>query len=225
MNWSEVKKINSNLGKPLDTLITEKADEVKTATASQTSINTVTTAIGATNNTDGTATAGSIFAKLNKLLTDWTTARAGKIDNLDAAISTRASQASITTLQNTVNNVNGNVVAPAMIMKNPRTIHLGASVNQSEFTVNLPLNVRVVRLYSEYSGSFGGVANNYSSNRSCIINGVALSLYFNDAINSPQTSSNIATIDKIFTASTSFPFRGSYTTATPYNVYALICDI
>lgn len=88
MSWSEVKKINSNLGKPLDTLITEKADEVKTATASQTSINTVTTSIGATNNTGGTATAGSIFAKLNKLLTDWTTSRAEKIDTIATDVGT-----------------------------------------------------------------------------------------------------------------------------------------
>lgn len=102
MSWSEVKKINSNLSKPLDTLITEKVDEVKTATASQTSINTVTTSIGETNNTGGTATAGSIFAKLNKLLTDWTTARAGKIDSIDTDIQT------VKTNVNTL--VNGRVV-------------------------------------------------------------------------------------------------------------------
>lgn len=87
MSYGEIKKaVNSNLGKPLDVLIEEKT--------------------GAVNATGGTATAGGIFAKLNKLLTDWTTARAGKIDNIDAAISTRASQASITTLQNTANVIN-----------------------------------------------------------------------------------------------------------------------
>ena len=224
MSWSEVKKINSNLGKPLDTLITEKADEVKTATASQTSINTVTTSIGETNNTGGTATAGSIFAKLNKLLTDWTTARAGKIDSIDTTVSSRASQASITTLQNTVNTINGNVISSQMTMKNPRTVHLGASVNQSEFTVNLPLNVRVVRLFSEYSGSYGNTINNYSGSRSCVINGVSLPLSFHAAINSVETNT-FGAIDKIFTASTSFPFKGSYSSQTPYNVYALICDI
>lgn len=87
MSYGEIQKtVNSNLGKPLDVLIEEKT--------------------GAVNATGGTATAGGIFAKLNKLLTDWTTARAGKIDNIDAAISTRASQASITTLQNTANAIN-----------------------------------------------------------------------------------------------------------------------
>ena len=54
--------------------------------------------LGLTNDTGGSATAGALFAKLNKvitdistLLTDWTTARAGKVDNLDTTISSRAS--------------------------------------------------------------------------------------------------------------------------------------
>jgi len=38
---------------------------------------------GATTDTGGTATAGTAMAKLNKLLTDWTTARAGKIDTIN----------------------------------------------------------------------------------------------------------------------------------------------
>jgi len=39
--------------------------------------------LGATNNTGGTVSAGTVMAKLNKLLTDWTTARAGKIDAIN----------------------------------------------------------------------------------------------------------------------------------------------
>lgn len=38
--------------------------------------------IGQVGNTGGTSTAGTIMAKLNKLLTDWTTTRAGKIDTI-----------------------------------------------------------------------------------------------------------------------------------------------
>ena len=38
--------------------------------------------IGQTGNTGGTSTAGTVMAKSNKLLTDWTTARAGKIDTI-----------------------------------------------------------------------------------------------------------------------------------------------
>lgn len=43
----------------------------------------VITLLGATNNTGGTATAGTVMAKLNKLLTDWTAARAGYIDAIN----------------------------------------------------------------------------------------------------------------------------------------------
>lgn len=38
--------------------------------------------IGQTGNTGGSASAGTIMAKLNKLLTDWTSTRAGYIDKL-----------------------------------------------------------------------------------------------------------------------------------------------
>ena len=69
MSYGEIKKaVNSDLSKPLNTLIEEKT--------------------GAVNATGGTATAGGIFAKLNKLLTDWTTARAGKIDTIATDVGT-----------------------------------------------------------------------------------------------------------------------------------------
>lgn len=207
MSYGEIKKaVNSDLSKPLNTLIEEKT--------------------GAVNATGGTTTTGGIFAKLNKLLTDWTTARAGKIDNLDAAISTRASQTSITTLQNTINTTNSNVVAPTMIMKNPRLVHLGASVNKSQFTVNLPLNVRVVRFVGEYNGNYSASANNYYDSKSCVINGVTIPLSFYQVANSvDDTASSWGVVDKIFTAATNFIFQGSYTSAIPYNVYVLVCDI
>lgn len=207
MSYGEIKKaVNSDLSKPLNTLIEEKT--------------------GAVNATGGTTTTGGIFAKLNKLLTDWTTARAGKIDNLDAAISTRASQTSITTLQNTINTINSNVVAPTMIMKNPRLVHLGASVNQSQFTVNLPLNVRVVRFVGEYNGNYSASVNNYSASGSCVINGVTIPLPFYRAANPvDNNTSSWGVVDKIFTAATNFIFQGSYTSDIPYNVYVLVCDI
>ena len=69
MSFGEIKKaVNSNLDKPLNVLIEEKT--------------------GAVNASGGTASAGGIFAKLNKLLTDWTTARAGKIDTIATDVGT-----------------------------------------------------------------------------------------------------------------------------------------
>ena len=55
--------------------------------------------IGATNNTGGTASAGTIFGKLNAIISsiasfvaNWTTARAAKVDNLDVTVSSRQSE-------------------------------------------------------------------------------------------------------------------------------------
>ena len=57
MGWAEIKKaINTNLDKALDTLITEKTNEVKTSVAGvQTTANAVDTNIGASGNTANSA--------------------------------------------------------------------------------------------------------------------------------------------------------------------------
>ena len=49
----------------------------------QQNIDDVKEVIGQTTNTGGTLTAGTVMAKLNKLLTDWTSARASKIDTIN----------------------------------------------------------------------------------------------------------------------------------------------
>ena len=49
----------------------------------QQNIDSVKELIGQPVNTGSTTSAGTIMAKLNKLLTDWTTARAGKIDTIN----------------------------------------------------------------------------------------------------------------------------------------------
>lgn len=100
MSYGEIQKtVNSNLGKPLDTLIEEKT--------------------GTVNATGGTAIAGGIFAKLNKLLTDWTTARAGKIDTIDTNVGTL---------------MNGRVIKS--VQKGVTVI----SMNQSAVTHNIPIS-------------------------------------------------------------------------------------
>lgn len=117
--WGAIKKaINSNLNKSLDVLIQEKSTETNSkidSKSSQSSVDDVKSLvqdgnnlIGSTNNNGGTATSGSIFAKLNKLLTDWTTTRAGYVDT---TISSRASQSGLNTLQGTANTINANVGA------------------------------------------------------------------------------------------------------------------
>ena len=61
--WAEIKKaINSDLDTPLNT----KMDNL----------------IGATGNTGGSTSAGTVMGKLNALLTSWTSTRAGYVDRL-----------------------------------------------------------------------------------------------------------------------------------------------
>ena len=50
-------------------------------------LNDLNKLIGDAANTGGTTTVGTVMAKLNKLLTDWTNARAGKIDTIHTNVS------------------------------------------------------------------------------------------------------------------------------------------
>lgn len=59
--------------------------------------------IGTTTDTGGTSSAASIFAKLNKLLTDWTTTRASRIDSIYANTETSTSSSSTGTLSQKLN--------------------------------------------------------------------------------------------------------------------------
>ena len=54
--------------------------------------------IGTTTDTGGTSSAGGIFAKLNKLLTDWTTTRASRIDSIYTNTNTSTTSSSTGTL-------------------------------------------------------------------------------------------------------------------------------
>ena len=86
-----------------------------TLDAAKTAIDTVNTKVGVTGDTGGSATAGSIFAKLNALITSfashvasWTAARAA---NLDEKVSSRQSEADAASRYNTLINQVANVLA------------------------------------------------------------------------------------------------------------------
>ena len=88
---SDVTEIKTDIGSPSDisssptifgklaeikeTLTTKFADIISKITG-------IDSKIGTTTDTGGTSSAGGIFAKLNKLLTDWTTTRASRIDSI-----------------------------------------------------------------------------------------------------------------------------------------------
>ena len=85
--------IDENLGimaQSVNTLETDVSGVTTTA-------DEINTKVGETANTGGSSTAGSIFAKLNKIISDlsshisaYTSTRASKLDNLNASISSRA---------------------------------------------------------------------------------------------------------------------------------------
>lgn len=78
--------------------------------ADKETLDNVNTNIGATGDTNGTTVTGSIFGKLNVLLSLWTSARAAKVDSTSADASsakTSASQAATNTATSNTANANG----------------------------------------------------------------------------------------------------------------------
>lgn len=78
--------------------------------ADKETLDAINNRIGSTTNTGGTASAGSIFGKLNAIISsiashvaNWTAARAAKVDNLDAKVSTRQSEADALSRYNQLN--------------------------------------------------------------------------------------------------------------------------
>lgn len=72
----------------------------KTYIADKETLDDVHEKVGSTNNSGGTATSGTIFGKLNAIISSiashvasWTAARATKVDNIDATVSSRQSEA------------------------------------------------------------------------------------------------------------------------------------
>lgn len=98
--------------------------------------------VGSTGNTGGTASAGTIFGKLNAIISsiashvaNWTAARAAKVDNLDAKVSTRQSEADALSRYNQLNtNTSVNNTASATGTLSQKLSHTINTVNtrQSE---------------------------------------------------------------------------------------------
>lgn len=90
--------VNGNTEKTLDVLIQEKATETNgkiDSKASQTSVDAVknlvqdgNNLVGANNTTGGSIGVGSVSARVNKLLTDWNTTRAGYLDTINTNVGT-----------------------------------------------------------------------------------------------------------------------------------------
>jgi hypothetical protein len=77
--------------------------------ASQTSLNTLEATVGTPAGASVSADIAAVKSDTGGLRTDYTTARASKLDNLDAAMSSRSSQTSLNSLQASVNAVQSGV--------------------------------------------------------------------------------------------------------------------
>lgn len=82
--------------------------------ADKQTLDDVDSKVGQTGNTGGTASAGTVFGKLNAIISsiathvaNWTAARAAKVDNLDTTVSSRQSEANAVSRYNTLNTNTG----------------------------------------------------------------------------------------------------------------------
>ncbi len=84
--------------------------------------------IGTTTDTGGTTSAGTVMAKLNKLLTDWTTTRAGYITNLNSRLtSTRAGYLDKLANIGTTTDTGGTATAGTLMAKVNALLKAGSS--------------------------------------------------------------------------------------------------
>ena len=104
---SDVTEIKTDIGSPSDIssspTIFGKLAEIKETLTTKfieiiSKITGIDSKIGTTTDTGGTSSAGGIFAKLNKLLTDWTTTRASRIDDIYTATTTNNTASTTGTL-------------------------------------------------------------------------------------------------------------------------------
>lgn len=90
------------------------ADGDRIYIADKETLDSLNSKVGTTNNTGGSATAGTIFGKLNAIISSiashvaaWTAARATKVDNLDTTVSSRQSEANALSRYNQLNTNTG----------------------------------------------------------------------------------------------------------------------
>lgn len=108
--------------------------------ADKQTLDDVNSKVGQTGNTGGTASAGTIFGKLNAIISsiasfvaNWTAARAAKVDNLDAKVSTRQSEQNAYDRYNILNNNTGvNNTASATGTLSQKLSHIIAEVSAKE---------------------------------------------------------------------------------------------
>ena len=150
------------------------------------------TKVGVTSDTAGTASAGTLFGKMNKLLTDWTTARAAKIDTIATDV-TSLKTSVVNGKQAVVNAINGSLgYASGLTTNHPFSDYAWWIQNK----VNGVKDIAFERMMSMYAAGYfsstkGRTAIPYSINLAKTSELDASGKYYNDVIVLPASGSYI----------------------------------
>jgi len=155
--------------------------------------------IGQTENTGGTTTAGTIMAKLNKLLTDWTNSRATKIDTINTNVSnlnTRLTSTRASRLDNigTTSDTDGSATAGTLMAKVNALLGLGGSSGLKVKSIQHGYADKLTT--STPTGNGFDTNKNRKVNISTVNSSKAILLIFNE-ITSPYSLSSSYPLNKV----------------------------
>lgn len=117
------------------------ADKVTLDTVNR-NVSDIHSRVGTTTDTGGTATAGTLFGKLNTILAAWTAARAAKIDNIDTNATSAASNAAAASAQTAANHTAN--ATGTLSQKLSHVISILAGVNTTVISSNKRLVAKKV---------------------------------------------------------------------------------
>ena len=155
--------------------------------ADKQTLDDVNAKLGATGNTGGSNSAGTIFGKLNAIISNiathvaaWTSARAAKVDNLDAKVSTRQSEtdaASRYTQLNTNTGVNNTASATGTLSQklshaintvNTRQSEADAATRYNQLNTNTGVN-NTASATGTLSQKLSHIINLFSNNKQKVL--------------------------------------------------------
>ncbi|NDO46502.1 hypothetical protein [Clostridium sp. MD294] len=138
--------------------------------------------IGQAANTGGTSNAGTAMAKLNKLLTDWTNARAVKIDTINSAIGTTGSTGGTATAGSVMAKLNA-LLSKVSGGVGIKSIQRGSFVEDFsvETVKTTKITISTVNPQKTFVIINGGLSAGYSNSSSAVRGyvGTVASTYFN----------------------------------------------
>ena len=125
--------------------------------------------IGAAANTGGTATVGTVMAKLNQLLTDWTNTRATRIDSIYTNIGTAANTGGTTTAGTIMAKLNAllSTVSNGVGIKSVQRGVFSETPNADDKRQYINITISEVDPSKTFIILRGGIAAGYAGSSSC----------------------------------------------------------